>query len=486
MEKIASSHGYDLYHVILNGRSILRLVSLESLKSADYLTVDLVNSSGVVQKQEVSDELIPAIITNFLSHGPTDAFTIYSDSVSGVISENDVLHNHTSAESNFTSTGSKLTAHNPIFSKLKDTGYGSIIRATMTLHQVCSSRCSFCSTINRNNSDKTSLQEAISFVNSLYYDQAEFNRCKFPFYNQLYRAQTGSDIRLKGLILSGGGQPNLWPHFAEFVSYLSELNLDLGLITNGFPQNIPENIYKHFRWIRISITPPEASPHYTKGFFENQYIPSSLHGDNVPTVGLSYVYGPWTSDDTLLRLNDYASKYNYQYVRVLVDCNLSRSKQLLAHQQLAIKLRSLGLTNDMGIPLGKIFHQLKYHMNPSDASVIWPDGQCLLQSYNVFWDTTGHDANGYSYCYPCDSVTVLSEDDGQYSSRGFDSSIWGTVKNTEVYRLYQEPLQRFFDTRITCKACLFHKNNLEVRRQMDLQLPPNPSLYSTTSHVNFP
>ena len=52
---------------------------------------------------------------------------------------------------------------------------------------------------------------------------------------------------MKGLILSGGGQPNLWPHFSEFVEWLSSLDIDLGLITNGFPKNINDKIYDKFK-----------------------------------------------------------------------------------------------------------------------------------------------------------------------------------------------------------------------------------------------
>ena len=76
---------------------------------------------------------------------------------------------------------------------------------------------------------------------------------------------TGNEIGLGGVILSGGGQPNLWPHFSELVSYINKKGIKLGLITNGFPRNIDEQIYDLFQWIRLSITPPEASPHYKNG-----------------------------------------------------------------------------------------------------------------------------------------------------------------------------------------------------------------------------
>ena len=102
-------------------------------------------------------------------------------------------------------------------------------------------------------------------------------------------------------------------------------------------------------------------------------------------------------------------------------------------------------------------------MKPSEAEEIWPSGKCWLQSYNVFWDTTGHDKNGTSYCYPCDSVTVLSEEGVSYAARGFDGNKWGTVKNNNVQALYKEPLRAYFDPRENCRACLFHKNNRQVQ-----------------------
>ena len=76
--------------------------------------------------------------------------------------------------------------------------------------------------------------------------------------------------------MSGGGQPNLWPHFEEFVQWLSEKDISLGLITNGFPKNISESIYDKFDWIRLSITPEDASSFYPDAKFNLQYIPQNI------------------------------------------------------------------------------------------------------------------------------------------------------------------------------------------------------------------
>lgn len=393
-----------------------------------------------------------------------------------------MIHRLTVAEQAYTSTGAKLAAHQPIFDKLADTGYASIIRATMTLHQVCSARCSYCSTSRREKRDAITLAEAIKFIVQLYDHQALHNALHFTRYNDAYHELHGVPIRLRGLILSGGGQPNLWPPFAEFVTWLrTTTDIKLGLITNAFPKNVPESTYDAFAWVRVSVTPAEAS-NYPGGRFEDQYRPP-IAG----TLGLSYVVGPWTEDDDLKRLDDAAHAWGATYARTLVDCNLPRAAQLQAHEELGARLLRLGLTRDDGTPTGKIFHQLKYHGTPEEAEELWDEGQCFLQAYNTFWDTTGHEEHGKSWCFPCDSVTVLAEEEssvfagegtfasggtpkmvqlGRPSARRFEPA-WGTVTNDEVHRLFAEPLKPFFDPRKQCSACLFMKNNRAVKELRD-------------------
>ena len=398
-----------------------------------------------------------------------------------------VRHVKTLEETSYTATGEKLNYHWPVFKKYQETGYGSIIRATMTNHQVCMSHCQYCSTIGRNKKDSISLEEAKEFVNKLYFDQAKFNQQHFKKYNDLYKKQTGTDIRLKGLILSGGGQPNIWPHFVEFVTWLKELDIDLGLITNGFPRNISDEIYENFKWIRLSITPEDASPFYPQGKFDLQYVPKNLIGNPNITLGVSYVYGPWTQDDLLNRLDAASYQWQADYVRLLTDCNLPRSLQLQSHRVLAEKLLLLGFIDQQGNPLKKIFHQLKYHGTNNEANELWDDGQCFLQTFNVFWDTTGHEDQGQSHCYPCDSVTVLADEfQKKDSQRRFDSSKWGTVLNTQVERLWNEPVRPFFDPREQCSSCLFIKNNQiakHLSRATDYQ---TLAIDTSIKHLNFP
>jgi hypothetical protein len=455
--------------------------------STDYFHYFERASDGALIERELTKEIAPRLIERVYKKGPTEGFILNKFGDAKSIIPEDILHQKTQKEVNFTSTGEKLDFHWPIFEKLKETGFGSIIRATLTLHQVCASRCQFCSTINRNKKDSISLDEAKTFVLSLYEGQAEFNRKNFPSYNEKYKKLTGSDIRLKGLILSGGGQPNLWPHFNEFVDWLSTLDIDLGLITNGFPKNIPDQVYSHFHWIRLSITPEDASPFYREGQFNNQYIPANIISSKEIAFGLSYVYGPWSNDDIMLRISEVIEPWSLSYVRFLTDCNLGRLEQLLAHKQLAERLHKLKIINDTGLSDGKIFHQLKYHGTKEQAVDLWEDGQCFLQSYNVFWDTTGHESNGISHLYPCDSVTVLSDDEsGTQSARGFDGLKWGTVTNDRVTELYEKRLQPFFDPREICSSCLFMNNNAVVKNLINSDKYDGLTTTSKPLHINFP
>ena len=467
--------------------------------------VQLLDNQGtLLDMVDIEKVNIDQIYENIKKHGTTEGMYIVSNlknepihfpflSKKINISPEDVRHKKTLQESSFTATGEKLNHHWPIFKKYQETGYGSIIRATMTNHQVCSSHCQYCSTIARNKKDSITLDEAKAFVNKLYDEQAEYNKEHFSEYNTLYKEVTGSDIRLRGLILSGGGQPNLWPYFEEFVEWLAKKDISLGLITNGFPKKINEDIYDKFDWIRISITPEDASPFYVDGKFNKQYIPETIKNNPNITLGLSYVYGPWTDDEILYRIEKTAQEWGVDYARLLTDCNLTREVQLKSHQALSERLFKLNLIKEDGTPTGKIFHQLKYHGTKQEAEEVWNNGQCYLQTFNVFWDTTGHEDNGTSSCYPCDSVTVLAEavDEGQdesgvFPERKFNSEKWGTVKNNEVEKLYTEKVHPFFDPRKQCRACLFMNNNKNAKTLSNLESYDNIEINSNISHVNFP
>lgn len=61
---------------------------------------------------------------------------------------------------------------------------------------------------------------------------------------------------LKSVILIGGGEPTLYPRFAEFVRSLKELGLQVAIVSNGSRGDALTEAAKHMRkgdWIRLSL-----------------------------------------------------------------------------------------------------------------------------------------------------------------------------------------------------------------------------------------
>ena len=56
----------------------------------------------------------------------------------------------------------------------------------------------------------------------------------------------------RGIVIEGGGEPTLHPDFNGIVQRARELDLAIGLITNGFILP-PTRTIRHFEWIRISL-----------------------------------------------------------------------------------------------------------------------------------------------------------------------------------------------------------------------------------------
>jgi hypothetical protein len=87
-------------------------------------------------------------------------------------------------------------------------------------------------------------------------------------------------------------------------------------------------------------------------------------------------------------------------------------------------------------------------------------------------------------------VTVLADsaEDGSVvvAERKFNHQKWGTVKNTEVSRLFMEPVKPFFDPREVCSSCLFMRNNQVVKEIMHASQPSGSQIPIRIKHLNFP
>lgn len=63
------------------------------------------------------------------------------------------------------------------------------------------------------------------------------------------------DLKVKSLVIKGGGEPLLYPHILDVFSLCKKLNFPIGLITNGSYLNEKNTklVGQSCRWVRISI-----------------------------------------------------------------------------------------------------------------------------------------------------------------------------------------------------------------------------------------
>lgn len=78
--------------------------------------------------------------------------------------------------------------------------------------------------------------------------------CLFSFLESVARLGT------KAIEFTGGGEPTVYSYFDEAVARCHELNLDVGLVTNGFHLN--PKVLKNAKWVRVSIDTFDAEQYF--------------------------------------------------------------------------------------------------------------------------------------------------------------------------------------------------------------------------------
>ena len=209
----------------------------------------------------------------------------------------------------YTSRGNKFVYHpEQITNFLKKNG-NSIISAHVAPTNACNLKCSYCNQSNRTKGAFLELDTIKDFVNSL------------------------KERGLKAVIVTGGGEPTLYPHFNKLVQWLDDNNLETALITNGTNNRCGKetvNTWDIFSWIRISLN-------FLDGKIRPLKVPENLSGK----VGFSMVYQN-QSLETLKQVADVAEKYDARYVRILPDCCTSPEQIVKEREFLKDIIKDLG------------------------------------------------------------------------------------------------------------------------------------------------
>lgn len=265
-----------------------------------------------------------------------------------------MVHKQSGREHEFTSTGIKFWRHRPqMESYRKGTGH-TIISTHISPEGRCNLSCSYCSVAKRARHYQIKLSVIQEYVRKL------------------------KKRGLKAVILTGGGEPLLYPAFNQLVHWLGDEGLRVALITNGTVcDRVERATWKVFDWIRISFTSGEIN-------LPVEDIPDSC------IIGCSVVYEEALQ---LPAIEKTAKRLGASYVRVLPNCLLQGEALQEQHDKIDEWLKHCDNT--------LFFHQYKVHRQP-----------CASVCHQAFFRPYLSEVDG-GLVFPCDSV-VLNDATGYF------------------------------------------------------------------------
>ncbi len=301
---------------------------------------------------------------------------------------------------NFTSTGLKFWKHPEQMNNYRD-GYSStIISCHVSPTSQCNLGCNYCS-VKKRDENHIELPVIKDFVEKL-----------------ITRG-------LKAVIITGGGEPTLYPQFNELVKWLKyDRGLSVGLITNGTSSELVDD-WTVFSWIRVSVN-------IFKGWKEKIKLPlDKINSETI--IGASFIDGGRCLDkvvDDLIFLRD---KINATYIRVLPNCLLNKDALEAEHRRLDEVFLKYNLIEK------KFFHQYKNH-GKNDFSIC----------HQAYFRPYLSEVDGGTV-YPCDSI-VLNDQNRFFHSK------YQICKAENVLEFLDGNIRMNFTPCDDCEGCVFTGN----------------------------
>jgi len=331
-------------------------------------------------------------------------------------------------EQSYTSTGEKLMYHKDAIADLRKKKNHPIVLHIMPT-EVCNLRCIFCSVAQRGEEGK--------LYSDLTMDQIR------------YVVEELKKRGLKAVILSGGGEPVIYPKINELIEYLHRNGLEIGLITNGVlvKSKIEKGNIDKLTWVRVSIN--------TLDYLEKIELPK--FNPEKTTFGMSYIWNPLSNEKferVKQGIKNISGTNKVEYVRLLPDCNLDDSDLEKVHKKLH------KLAEELGEPY---FHQYKIHQQPKE---------CHLGRVHPVLYTDG-------MIYPCDSVVLNSPKDDKKFHQDYALCRWDQIKE-----FFDKEIKGSLINTSKCPHCVFARQNkllIEIiYTNKDIKLP-----FKQLKHINF-
>lgn len=294
----------------------------------------------------------------------------------------------------YTSTGMKLLRQGKVIDYW-NCQYPIPQSLQVALTEHCTLKCSFCSVANREK--------------------------KYVFnYDNLVMA-TDEFIKLgtQTVEITGGGDPLCYPKLNDYLKYLYNNGMKVGMITNsiGLGRCVDKELLQKLSWLRISAN--------VLDYKDDIEVPKDFQG----TLGFSYV---WTDEHSnegqLIRIRDIARRYGAKYVRLVPNCLSTKAEQEQRNNFLEPLAKKIG---------SPVFFQRKDFATPD----------------NCYWGYIKPFLYCDEYVYPCSS-TVLNEDADKQFNTSYRWCHWSEVEAT--WR--DKEIASAVDTK-RCEHCVFTEQN---------------------------
>lgn len=299
----------------------------------------------------------------------------------------------------YTSTGVKFWKHPSQMNSYKNDEGQTIISTHISPESSCNLNCLYCSVSNRKKRYKIELPVIKKYIKDL------------------------KSRGLKAVIITGGGEPLLYPQINDLILWLKKQNLELALITNGTLFHKLKDI-NLFSWIRISINLFDS--------WDKMVIPESYKC----VIGGSFIYNGESIED-LLTIKNFSIKNKLSYVRFLPNCLLDQKDLKKSHEDIDKILKEI----DCNI----FFHQNK---NPR-----CPNSNVCHQS---FFRPYLSEINGGTV-FPCDSVVLNNK-------VGFFENKYKICNSKDILKYLDKKILPSFSVKNDCNGCVF-ANNIEQIEQ---------------------
>jgi len=317
-----------------------------------------------------------------------------------------------SIENIYTSTGVKFWRHPMQMISFAQNDGHSVITTHISPTGKCNLNCSYCSVSKRRKKEEIDPNVIYRYLRTL--------------------AKRG----LRGVIITGGGEPTQYSQWDKLVSIMMEFKslyrIHFGLITNGV--DLDNKGLGLFDWIRISLNYGQ----------EKNIILNREHMYRDVTVGLSLIYAGVNKAYSIDHLNHLISRLGAEYLRILPDCRQEDLNE--AHKEIDKFIHGDSVANEY--PIHRIFHQMKYHDTPIASYC----PQAYIRPYLSEIDG--------GTVFPCDSIVLNS------TARKFEKK-YAICKAEEVGDFLDGKIQQKFNPSEDCKGCVFSEN-VEMLRQWRL------------------